>query len=93
MAPSKIPKHWGKDGGDPKPPCEFAIFASTAFGPIPPGQKLGYCDKSVPTTMYIRRPHPRDEPQTPEQFKVCSTHRGFASETQAQQDGNYSIAP
>jgi hypothetical protein len=86
----RFPTHWGKDGGDPTPPCEFVIFANWAFGPIPPGQLLGKCDGTIPTTMYVQRRSVAKQDTLP--FKVCSTHLGFASETQAQKDGDYNIA-
>jgi hypothetical protein len=86
---SKLPVHWGKDNGDPSPPCEFVPFATWAFGPIPPGQLLGKCDSTVPMPMKVQRPSVSDVFLLT--FKVCSKHRGFAVETQAQKDGDYRV--
>lgn len=87
--PSKIPSHWGKDNGDPSPGCEFVPFATWAFGPIPSGRLLGKCDSTKPMPMYVQRPAVSEESII--KFNVCSSHRGLAVETQAQEDGNYRV--
>jgi hypothetical protein len=85
----QIPSHWGQDGGDPNPTCGFVPFVTWAFGPIPPGTLLGKCDSTVPTTMYVQRPSVSKGSVL--EFKVCSTHRGRAVETQAEKEGDYSV--
>lgn len=86
---AKIPSHWGADGGNPTPPCEFLLFVSSAFKGVPPGRHLGRCDNTPITTMYVQKPPAKVGPT--EKFKVCSKHLGFARETQAQKDGEYGI--
>jgi hypothetical protein len=87
--PKKMPSHWGKDGGDPTPPCEFVVFATWAFGPIPPGRHLGTCDGQVPMPMRVERPSVGKGPFVT--FKVCSVHRGLAVETEAEKVGDYRV--
>ena len=90
-----IPLHWGKDGKDPKPPCEFALLVSWAFEGIPPNTHLGSCDSTIPTVAYVERPtdiqNPSEQPSVPLQFKLCSTHRGRAVETDAEKEGDYRV--
>jgi hypothetical protein len=90
-----VPPHWGEDGGDPVPPCEFFVFATWAFGTIPPNTHLGSCDSTKPTVAYVEGPayvqNPSVPPSVPLHFKLCSTHRGRAVETDAEIEGDYRV--